>query len=268
MNIQSQMDVSLIVPVYGAESFLRRSLEEIDATLSVQKESWELILVVDASPDQSLAICREFGSVARPYRITVLVNEHNLGKGATVKRGMLAAVGRYRIFNDCDLAYPMSEVMKVLQALKEGTSVAIASRACESSRYIFAPTNFRYLYTRHLASRILNAFIHRFFLPNYRDTQAGLKGFTAAAADFLFPQLKLDGFSFDLELLYLATKASLSVKEVGVDFYAQRVSTVDFAFETLRMVRDIFLITWWSARGRYNFSTLLRTDEKASDSCG
>ncbi len=261
--------VSLIIPIYGAESFLRQTLHEIDQALSqIQGESWELILVIDASPDQSLAICQEFAAMGHSYAVKITVNERNLGKGATVRRGMLIATGEYRIFNDCDLAYPITEVMKVLKALKNGASVAIASRALKDSRYIFCPENFRYLYTRHLASRILNRLIQWMFLPKYEDTQAGLKGFTAHAATFLFSQLKLDGFSFDLELLHLASKAELKIEEVPVHFYAQRVTTVAMSLEGFRMLRDIGLICFWTARGEYHFVPNSESHEKTDRACG
>lgn len=256
------MDVSLVIPIYGAERFLLRNLSDIDEVLSKAEEKWELILVVDASPDSSGEICREFAAFTRPYPVQVLINETNLGKGGAVRRGMLSASGRYRIFNDCDLAYPMSEVLKILKTLREGKSVAIASRALKDSRYIFSPENFRYLYTRHVASRALNSLIHRMFLPHYQDTQAGLKGFTAETAQFLFSQLKLTGFSFDLELLHLASRSSLSIEEVPVDFYAQRVSTIDFPGEVLRMGRDILRIYYWTIRKKYNFEIPLTSQKE------
>ena len=262
------MDVSLIVPVYCAESFLRQSLEEVDLCLTQSSESWELILIDDASSDDSAKICQEFASASRPYPVTVLVNERNLGKGASVRRGILAAAGDYRIFTDCDLAYPMTEVRKVLNELRSGKAVAVASRAHEGSRYIFSPQNFRYLYTRHLASRLLSFLIRRSILPHHKDTQAGLKGFTAGAAKFLFSQLRLNGFSFDLELLHLAHRASLSVQEVPVNFYAQKVSTMHFFYESFPMLRDIFRIYYWSARGRYSFCPPLEINEEVDPSCG
>jgi dolichyl-phosphate beta-glucosyltransferase len=151
----------------------------------------------------------------------------------------------------------MSEVLKVLKALQEGSSIAIASRSCPDSRFIFAPENFQYLYTRHIASKSLNFIIGRMFLPQFKDTQAGLKGFTAASAEFIFSQLHLSGFSFDLEILHLAHQAGLSVREVPIHFYAQRVSTINFPLEVLRMVRDIARIYYWTIRHRYNFSPSL-----------
>src|SRR5579885_2317795 len=108
----ANIDVSLIVPVYGAEDFLRKSLEDIEAAISqIKDETWELVLVIDASPDRSAEICRAYAATPHPFAVKVLVNATNLGKGGAVRRGMLEAGGRYRIFNDCDLAYPMSEVL-------------------------------------------------------------------------------------------------------------------------------------------------------------
>jgi dolichyl-phosphate beta-glucosyltransferase len=248
------MDVSLVVPIYNAEKFLQQSLKEIDEALSNRPESWELILVLDGGTDGSERICRVFAAVPRSYSIEILVNEKNLGKGGAIQRGMTQARGRYRIFNDCDLAYPMTEVFKVLRALQEGRPLAVASRSLPDSRYIFSPKNFRYLYTRHLASRVLNFLIQKMFIPTVRDTQAGLKGFQGSVAVFLFGQMRLKGFSFDLELLHIAYRAGIPVQEVAVDLYAQRVSTVNFPVEVLRMGRDLLRILSWTYRGKYNFS--------------
>ncbi len=248
------IEASLILPIYNAEDFLAINLAEIDQALREKSEKWELVLVIDASPDRSREICEDFLKKHRPYPVQLLVNDKNLGKGATVKRGMLTAQGKYRIFNDCDLAYPMSEVFKVYASLKKGAPIAIASRSLLESRYIFAPENFRYLYTRHIASRVLNYFIQRLFIPEIQDTQAGLKGFTANIAQFIFSQLRLSGFSFDLEILHIAHQASIEVKEVPIHFYAQRVSTVQFGQETFRMLRDISKIYYWTHRNRYCFT--------------
>jgi hypothetical protein len=163
-------------------------------------------------------------------------------------------VGTYRVFNDCDLAYPMTEVFKVLRVLQEGSPLAVASRSLPDSRYIFSPKNFRYLYTRHLASRVLNFLIQKIFIPSVQDTQAGLKGFRGDVAVFLFSQMRLKGFSFDLELLHIAYRAGIPVQEVAVDLCAQRVSTVNFPLEVFRMSRDLLRILIWTGQGRYNFS--------------
>ncbi|MDO8462410.1 MAG: ChbG/HpnK family deacetylase [Deltaproteobacteria bacterium] len=245
-------DISLIVPVYGAEASLRRVLAAIDADLSRSDETWELLLVVDASPDMSEKICHEFAKLPHPYTVRVLSNEWNLGKGGSVKRGMLEARGQYRVFTDCDLAYPISEVRKIIKSLREGCDVVIASRVHEGSRYVMSPNDFHYLYTRHLASRIFNWVVNRITLPHCSDTQAGLKGFTAKAAEFLFSQQRLTGFSFDVELLYLAHRVGFSIKEIPILFYyREEQSTVDFFADALRLMRDLFRILYWAISGNY-----------------
>lgn len=245
-------DISLIVPIYGAETTLRRVLATIDTDLSRSDERWELLLVVDASPDRSEKICREFAVRPHPYTVRVLSNERNLGKGASVRRGMLEAKGQYRVFTDCDLAYPISEVRKIIKSLRGGSDVVIASRIHEGSRYVMSPNDFHYLYTRHLASRVFNWVVNRLTLPHCSDTQAGLKGFTAKAAEFLFSQQRLTGFSFDVELLYLAHRVGFSIKEIPILFYyREERSTVDFFADALRLVRDLFRILYWAIGGNY-----------------
>lgn len=248
------MHISLIVPIYGAESFLRSSLQEINAFLAQRPEQWELLLVIDASPDRSAAICQEFAAQAHPYQVRVVINEKNLGKGGTVKRGMLEATGHFRIFIDCDLAYPMSDVARVLDALQSDQDVAIASRVHPESVYTIRPSDFHYLYTRHLSSRLFNFVLNHTLLRGWSDTQAGLKGFTDQAAEFIFSQTRLTGFSFDVEVLYLADRANLKTTEVPIYFrYAQEPSTMDFLSDALRMLRDIYRVYRWGVQGQYRF---------------
>ncbi|MFO1519573.1 MAG: glycosyltransferase [bacterium] len=254
------MEVSLILPIYRAESFIGANLQAIDEFLSKSSRAWELVLVVDGSPDRSIDICREFARQKRSYAVEVLLNETNLGKGATVKRGMLAAKGDYRIFTDCDLAYPMTEMEKVLKPLLNGKEVSIASRTLEGSHYIFGIHHIRHIYFRHLVSRGFHRLVHLALPMRCGDTQAGLKGFSAHAAEFLFSQLKLTGFSFDVELLHLAEKASLPVEEVAVYFHHHPGSTMNFFTDGLKMFRDVMKIRRWTSQGLYDFSPRKRME--------
>ncbi len=245
------MDNSLIVPVYKAESFLPDRLKEIDRTLSSEARGWELLLVVDASPDRSEAICRDFASVPRRYPIQVLVNERNLGKGGTVRRGMQAASGRLRIFTDCDGAYPLTEVLKVRDHLEKGADVVIASRILSDSFYVLNAKNFRRFYLRHLAGRLFNHLVNLILPLHCDDTQAGLKGFRIEAAEYLFSKGRMNGFAFDVELLYLARRSSLSIKEIPVHSYHQPSFTMNLGIDGLKMTWDLLRMRYWAARGRY-----------------
>lgn len=248
-------DVSLIVPIYKAESFLPDSLQKIDAYLQGMSGQWELVLTIDASPDRSADICHAFAQQPHAYAVKVINNETNLGKGGNLKRAMLESTGESRIFIDCDLAYDLSDVTRVWEALKSGNDVAIASRAHPETLYTISPKDFHYLYTRHLSSRLYNFVISHTLLRGWTDTQAGLKGFSGRAAEFIFSQTRLTGFSFDVEVLYLADRAQLKVVEVPIHFrYAQEPSTMDFLRDALRMLRDIWHVYSWGTKGEYNFN--------------
>lgn len=248
-------DVSLIIPIYRAESFLSGSLQKIDTYIQSMGPQWELVLTIDASPDRSADICREFAQQEHPYAVKVIDNPTNLGKGGNLKRAMLEATGDYRIFIDCDLAYDLNDVTKILDALRNGNDVAIASRAHPDTLYTINPTDFHYLYTRHLSSRLYNYVISHSLLRGWTDTQAGLKGFTGRVAEFIFSQTRLTGFSFDIEVLYLADRSQLKVVEVPVHFrYAQEPSTMDFLRDAMRMLRDIWHVYSRGSKGEYLFN--------------
>ncbi len=249
------VDVSLVIPIYRAESFLADSLQKIDAFIRGTAGQWELVLTIDASPDLSASICRDFSQQTRPYAVKVIDNAANLGKGGNLRRAMLEATGAYRIFMDCDLAYDLNDVTKILEALRGGNDVAISSRVHPETLYTINPRDFHYLYTRHLSSRLYNFVISHTLLRGWSDTQAGLKGFSARAAEFIFSQTRLAGFSFDIEVLYLADRSRLKVTEVPVHFrYAQEPSTMDFLRDAVRMLRDIWHVYSWGSRGEYHFN--------------
>lgn len=248
-------DVSLVIPIYRADAFLTDSLQKIDTYIRSMGAQWELVLTIDASPDRSADICREFAQQEHPYAVRIIDNATNLGKGGNLKRAMLEATGDYRIFIDCDLAYDLSDVTRMLESLRNGNDVAIASRAHPDTLYTINPKDFHYLYTRHLSSRLYNFVISHTLLRGWTDTQAGLKGFSGRAAAFIFSQTRLTGFSFDIEVLFIADRSQLKVIEVPVHFrYAQEPSTMDFLRDALRMLRDIWHVYSWGSKGGYCFN--------------
>jgi len=211
----------------------------------------EIVIVDDCSELSTAGIVRTF---ADDNEMTlVLRNDQNRGKGHAVTRGMLNATGEYRIFVDSDLAYPSSQITKLLAALEAGNDVAIACRVLPESRYVMSPTFFHYLYTRHLMSRIFNRLAQWIILPGILDTQAGLKGFSASAAQIVFSRQTLCGFGFDLESLLIARLHGLKIEQVPVDFYYNdEPSTISFATHGARMLMDLFRVRRNRARGIYD----------------
>ncbi|HEY5220419.1 MAG TPA: glycosyltransferase [Gemmatimonadaceae bacterium] len=242
--------LTLVIPIYNGLDRLANSLCQVTEFLDAQAFSSELVLVDDGNTGPGARILREF--VAANPCVVLIRNEINRGKGASVARGMLAGRGAYRVFIDADLAYPLSEVAKILRELETGADVAIACRVLPDSRYLMSPSFFHYLYTRHVLSRTFNLMVRTLLLRDVLDTQAGLKGFTARAAELIFPRLTIPRFGFDVEALYVAQHHGLSVRQTAVNFrYENEPTTVRFARAGVTMALDLVHMKLNDWRGRY-----------------
>ena len=255
--------LSIVVPSFNGADWLGNSLQELDAFVHAQTKPTELILVDDCSGPLAARMLQEFAD-PRPW-MTLLRNERNRGKGYSVARGMLAARGRYRVFTDADLAYPVSQIERVLRLLEHGAEVALVNRVHDESRYTMSPSYFHYLYSRHLMSRALNAAVRTLVLPGIHDTQAGLKGFAAHAAEALFSRVTVPGFGFDIELLVLAKEHGYRLVESPVDFrYDDEPTTVRFARDVSAMLRDLVRIARNRRRGLYVPRVHARSQEQVA----
>jgi dolichyl-phosphate beta-glucosyltransferase len=252
--------LSLVVPVYNAAPRLPTTLSAIDDFRRRAPVPLEVVFVDDCSSDgETAGMLDRYAAVRQD--VTVLHNACNRGKGYSVARGMLAATGAYRVFTDVDLAYPLSEVPKILSTLEAGEDVAIACRVLPESRYLMSPTFFHYLYTRHLMSRGFNLMVRFTLLPGVLDSQAGLKGFTATAARRVFSRATIPGFGFDIECLFVARRLGLTIKQVAVEFrYDEEPTTVRLVRDSVRMLRDIVTVGWQGWTGRYTSAAAIGVD--------
>ena len=131
--------------------------------------------------------------------------------------------------------------------------MAIACRVLPDSRYVMSPAFFQYLYTRHLMSRAFNLAVRALLLRDVIDSQAGLKGFRAAAAETVFSRVTIPRFGFDVEALFIAQKHGLTVREMAVHFrYDEEPTTVKFARAGARMALDLARVRINDWRGRYD----------------
>lgn len=242
MTPTEHVALSVVVPVFNGELFIARTVRELISTLARLPYSTELIVVDDGSSDATAGAVRLEISGA-PIPVFLLRLDKNRGKGAAVTAGMHSARGTHRVFIDADLAYPPEAIADISAALEGGADIAIASRAHPDSRLLLNPSFFAYYFLRHFAGRAFNAVTRLLLLPGIADSQAGLKGFRAAAAERLFSGWLPRGFSFDLALLFRAQRLGLRLQQVPVFLRAlDEPSSVRFLRDTVRMLRDLLLI--------------------------
>ena len=228
---------SVVVPAYNEQKRIVRALEKVCAFLSLKTEPWEVIVVNDGSSDGTSLVVDEFIRLHPQWRVRMLVFQPNHGKGYACRQGVMSAEGHTVLLTDADLSSPIKECDKLLAALKEGADVAIGSRAVRSPG-----CDVRQTFKRRVAGRVFNVLVQGLLLPGLKDTQCGFKAFTREAARSLFGDQKLDGFSFDVEILYLARLRQMKVREVAVMWSQDEDSRVSMLRDSLRMASDLFKI--------------------------
>lgn len=244
------MKLSVIVPVYNGAAFISETFQELVDYLEKLEEEYELLFVDDGSRDNTGSILEELAG--RHPRVFLSRNGINRGKGHTVRMGMNQAQGDFLVFTDADLAYPPTEIGKIVHTLREGADLAIATRVAPASRFIMSPEFFGYIYTRHLGSRLFNWLVRKVLDLSILDSQAGLKGFSRKAKEIVFNRQTLEGFTFDVELIYIAKKFGLAVREVPVVFrYFSEPTTVSFMRQSLASLKDLLHIRSQDHKGRY-----------------
>jgi dolichyl-phosphate beta-glucosyltransferase len=228
--------LSLVLPVFNGARVLAARLAEVQAWLDAQPTSTELIVVDDGSTDATPRILRDCA------RARVLRLDRNRGKGRAVRAGLAAATGDYRLFLDADLALPAENADAVVAALEAGADVAIGSRAHARSRVEAGPAAAWDLALRHSCGRVFNLLARACAVPGLRDTQAGIKGLTAAATRLLLPRCAVDRFAFDVELLFHARRLGLAVAEVPVRMVWRRgESGLRLGRDGVKMAADVVL---------------------------
>jgi glycosyltransferase involved in cell wall biosynthesis len=201
----------------------------------------EVVVVDDGSSDATADEARGAGADQ------VLVHPVCRGKGAAVRTGVLAATGRTIAFTDADLSYAPDQLAGMLELVESGLAVVVGSRKHEMTRTLVRAGRLR-----EVGGRVINWLTARAVpLGDHRDTQCGLKAFSAEAARFIFERSKIDGFAFDVEIFVIAERNGLSLAEVPVSVVNSSRSTVHVARDALRLVRDLFRIRRWSRRGTY-----------------
>ena len=223
---------SIVIPAFNEARRLPPYLAEVVAYFDGRGEPYEVLVVDDGSSDGTADTVEAF---ARGHpSVRLLPGERNQGKGAAVRRGMLAARGQRRLFADADGATPIVELKRLEAALAVGAQVAIASRAhLDPAVSVVARPH------RVLAGRLFSWLVRGMGVRDVIDSQCGFKAFAGAAADDLFARVRTRGFGFDVEVLLLAQAAGYRVVEVPVNWTDQPASKVGVVTDGPRMLWDV-----------------------------
>jgi glycosyltransferase involved in cell wall biosynthesis len=234
--------LSVIIPAYNEERRLPATLEKIQSYLSRQSFAYEILVVDNGSTDRTADLAREYGGRFPAIR---LVQTSLRGKGVAVRTGMLRAAGRYRFFCDADLSMPVEEFERFYPPQLADADVAIASREAKGARRFDEPPY------RHFTGRIFSLAVKLLILRGFEDTQCGFKCFRDETAVDLFSIQRFDGWAFDVEVLYLASRRGYRIREVPISWRYQSDSRIRLLGDSLGMFADLLRIRWNGMRGVY-----------------
>jgi dolichyl-phosphate beta-glucosyltransferase len=237
-----------VIPAYNEAGRIGGTLKVTIEYLGRVSPESELIVVNDGSTDATPAIVREAFSTAGPIKTRLIEHYPNRGKGAAVRRGMLASRGQLRVMCDADCSMPPEQLPRLLAPIIACDSeIAIGSRYVEGAKSDIKQPRYRVLW-----SRLCNKVIQRSLVPGVRDTQCGFKAFTAEAARDLFGRGRIDGWAFDLEILALARRRGFAIAEIGVEWSDDGRSRVNPLKDMWKVIREALTIRRNLRKGVYN----------------
>lgn len=236
--------LSVVIPSYNELKNIKRNvLDQVLDYLKKQSYEWEIILSDDGSTDGTVEQLKTF--CQKDKRIKLLENVH-AGKAPTVKAGMLAATGEWRLFTDFDQSTPLAEVEQFFTFIAEGYEIIIGSREIDGAQRDAEPIH------RHIMGKGFNFLVQTLAVRGIKDTQCGFKLFSEKATVQLFSSLYIYGGqqprqdaytgAFDVELLYLARKYHYKIKEVPIVWHHASSDRVSPIKDSVRMLRDIIQI--------------------------
>jgi dolichyl-phosphate beta-glucosyltransferase len=242
--MHSACALSIVIPAFNETARLPGTLRDVTTYLDDTGVHAEVIVVDDGSRDATSTVVR--AAIAQDPRIRLIRLPRNRGKGYAVRVGVLSAVGRHVLFSDADGATPLSEVERLIAALKRGADIAIGSREQRT-----AGVQVRARLGRRIAGRLFHQIVKFTGVSEISDTQCGFKLFPADVAADLFPRLRLDGYAFDVELLLVAQRRGLRIAEVPVNWTHQPGSKINVVTDGLRMAYDVLRVRSYAMRGVY-----------------
>lgn len=240
---------SIVIPAFNEQARIGATLKQVIQCIQIQGWDAEVLVVNDGSTDGTAAIVQA-EAAQYPY-LRLIQNARNRGKGFSVRNGILQARGAIVMFTDADLSAPMQEAERLFAAIANGADVAIGSRWLDRSRQTLKQPIYRRFFGRcfnWLTRLVMN-------LP-LADTQCGFKAFRRDAARAIFIRQRIERWGFDPEILYIALRLGMNVKEVAVTWGHDERSKVSYLKDGLRMIEELLRVRFYSFAGYY--------DEKSS----
>lgn len=226
---------SLVIPAYNEAGRIGQTLRQALAYLQSNSPESELIVVNDGSTDSTAQVVRDIFATASGVETRLLEHSPNRGKGASVREGLLAATRPIGLFSDADLSTPIEEAPKLVSPIAAGElDVAFGSRALDRGLI-----GNRQSWRREQGGRVFNLIVRVATGLPFWDTQCGFKAFRLDVFRPILERAKTDGFGFDVELLYLAHRAHLRIREIPVRWNHYEGSKIRFVQDSLRMVREV-----------------------------
>lgn len=245
-NASDSIECSIVIPAHNEAARILPSLQDITAYMRARGQAYEVLVADDGSTDATASVVEAM--MAAAPEIQLLRAPLRQGKGAAVRRGMAAAVGRIQLFTDADGATPIQELARLEQALANGADLAIGSRALASRSPDYAV---QARFHRTVLGNLFNFIVQRSGLRGIADTQCGFKLFHRTVATDLFGVSSINGYGFDLELLYVAQQRGYRIAEVPVNWSDQPGSKVHAFSDGIAMLRELALIKRKRAKGCY-----------------
>jgi len=228
---------SAVIPAFNEANRIGETLRLTLDYLQQKAPQSELIVINDGSTDETGAVAREVLAAAKVHT-RLLENFPNCGKGAAVRKGLLAATNDIGLFFDADLSTPLEEIPKVIEPIARGdVDIAFGSRAIDRSLI-----GTRQSWRREQGGRVFNLIVRLATGLPFWDTQCGFKAFRLDACRPILEAARIDGFAFDVELLYRAQRAGLRLREVPVRWNHSEGSKIEFVRDSLRMLREVIAL--------------------------
>lgn len=248
---QRQVDLSVIVPAFNEAERIGKTLARIEDYLNRSSLCWEIIVVLDGSTDRTAEIVRH--STRAMPTLRIIERAENRGKGFTVKEGMLAANGRIRLFTDADNSTDIAHFDQMKPLFDQGHDVVIASRNGRDVNG--AEQVVSQVWYKRAIGRLGNRIVQRLAVPDIWDTQCGFKAFSASAVQRIFPQLTIERWGFDIEVLALARALNLRIGMIPAHWINDDRSHVG-VLDYLKVLADTLTVRSNLRAGKYELGSV------------